>query len=352
MNETLSDIIAQIPRTDAHAAEAARARLDRLTKPPGSLGMLEEIIIRLAGITGQVIPEFRSPAVLVAAADHGVVAEGISPYPQAVTAQMVLNFLRGGAAINALAANAGARVIVVDAGVATELPEHPELRRAAVRCGTANLLQEPAMTQEEAHAALLAGARIFATEAEHGLDLLVLGEMGIGNSTVAACLTGAFTGVPPEVITGRGTGIDDDGLLQKRLVVAAALRRACPEASDPLRILAELGGLEIAVLAGAALAAAARRVPVVLDGYISTSAALVAAALAPQMRAFLIAGHRSAEPGHRVALEHLGLRAILALDMRLGEGSGAALAIPIIQGAMRVMREMATFEDAGISDRE
>ncbi|HWQ15223.1 MAG TPA: nicotinate-nucleotide--dimethylbenzimidazole phosphoribosyltransferase [Roseiflexaceae bacterium] len=348
---SLHDLIDAIPLPDAAAERQARARLDRLTKPPGSLGVLEDLAARLAAITGQVCPPLDHPAVLVAAADHGVVAEGVSPYPQAVTGQMVRNFLRGGAAINALAGAAGAQVIVVDAGVAADLPALPELRRAAVMRGSGNLRREPAMSRAVAEQMLLAGARIVAEEADAGLDLLALGEMGIGNSTAAACLTSALTGAAPELTTGRGAGVDDAGLARKRAVVADALARACVSHADPLGALAELGGLEIALLAGAALAAASRRIPVVLDGYIATSAALAAAALAPRLPAYLIAGHRSAEPGHRLALEHLGLRPLLALDMRLGEGSGAALAIPIVRAASRVMREMATFEDAGVSAR-
>jgi len=348
---TLHDLCARIPGANAAPAAAARTRLDRLTKPPGSLGALEPLIVRLAAITGQIRPEFKQPAVLVAAGDHGVVAERVSAYPQSVTGQMVLNFLRGGAAINALAANAGARVIVVDAGVAADLPDHPGLRRVSTGSGTRNLLREPAMTRTETATAIMAGARIAAAEIDAGLDLLALGEMGIGNTTAAACLTSAFTGALPELTTGRGAGLDDTRLEHKRTIVAAAIRRARPKAADPLGTLAELGGFEIAALVGAALAAAARRVPVVLDGYTTTSAALAAVALAPNLRHSLIAAHRSAEPGHRVALEYLGLQPLLTLDMRLGEGSGAALALPIILGAARLMRDMATFEQAGVDDK-
>jgi nicotinate-nucleotide--dimethylbenzimidazole phosphoribosyltransferase len=347
----LREICARVPGPNTATAAAARTRLDRLTKPSGSLGALEPLIIRLAAITGQIRPEFIQAAVLVACGDHGVVAERISAYPQSVTGQMVLNFLRGGAAINALAANAGARVIVVDAGVAADLPDHPGLRRAPAGRGTRNLLREPAMTRAEAAAAVVAGARIVGAEIENGLDLLALGEMGVGNTTSAACLTSVFTGALPELTTGRGAELDDTRLEHKRTVVASALRRARTKPADPLGALAELGGFELAALAGAALAAAARRVPIVLDGHLTTSAALVAVALAPNLRHFLIAGHRSAEPGQRVALEHLGLQPLLTLDMRLGEGSGAALAIPIIQGAARVMRDMATFEQAGVDER-
>jgi nicotinate-nucleotide--dimethylbenzimidazole phosphoribosyltransferase len=340
----LREICGRVGPPNAAASAAARTRLDRLAKPPGSLGTLEPLIVRLAAITGQIRPEFHQPTVLVAAGDHGVVAERVSGYPQAATGQMVLNFLRGGAAINGLAANAGAQVLVVDAGVAADLPDHPRLRRASAGRGTRNLLREPAMSRAEAVAAMLAGARIAAAEAEAGADLLALGDIGVGNSTSAACLTSAFTGVAPELTTGRGAGQDDARLEHKRAVVAGALRRARVKPADPLGVLAELGGFEIAVLAGAAIAAAARRIPVLLDGYTTTGAALVALGLAPNARHYLIAAHRSAEPGHRVALEHLGLEPLLLLDMRLGEGCGAALALPLILGATRLMREMAIIE--------
>jgi nicotinate-nucleotide--dimethylbenzimidazole phosphoribosyltransferase len=340
----LRDLCTRIPAPHTATATAARIRLDRLAKPPGSMGALEELIVRLAAMTGQVRLDFTRPLVLIAAGDHGVVAERISAYPQIATSQMVLNFLRGGAAINALAANAGARVVVVDAGIAGQLPDHPGLRRASLGRGTRNLLREPAMTRAEAAGAMLAGIRIVTAEIESGLDLLALGGMGVGNTTVAACLTSAFTRAAPELTTGRGAGADDARLAHKRAVVAGALRRVQPKPADPIGVLAELGGLDVALLAGAALAAAARRVPIVLDSYITVSAALVALALAPNLRHYLVAGHRSAEPGHRVALEHLGLQPLLTFDMQLGEGSGAALALPIILGAARVMREMATLE--------
>lgn len=356
MNTSASTALAswlnQIPEPNAEKAQAAQARLNQLTKPIGSLGALEDLAIRLSAMTGQLCPTFGHLAVLIAAGDHGVVAERVSPYPQEVTAQMVLNFLRGGAAINALAAQAGARVIVADAGIASELPEHPRLRRVAVSRGTRNLIREPAMTREQAVAAILAGAQIVTNERETGLDLLALGEMGIGNTTIAACLTSAFTGAPADQTAGRGTGLDDAGLHHKRAVIAAALKRAQPQQSDPLGTLAELGGFEIALLVGAMIGAAVYRIPIVLDGYVVSSAALVAVAIAPTLRHYLIAGHRSAEPGHRLALAHLGLSPLLVLEMRLGEGSGAALALPLIQATARTMREMATFEEAGVRERE
>ncbi|MBC8164131.1 MAG: nicotinate-nucleotide--dimethylbenzimidazole phosphoribosyltransferase, partial [Roseiflexaceae bacterium] len=243
-DHALAALLARIPTADLAAAAAAQRRLDQLTKPQGSLGALEPLLVRLAGATGQATPRFDAPAVLIAAADHGVVAEGVSPYPQAVTGQMVLNFLHGGAAINALAANAGARVIVADAGIASDIPDHPGLLRSAIRRGSANLLREPAMRRAEAEAMLLAGAALLAAEAERGLDLLALGEMGIGNSTAAACLTCVLAAITPDQATGRGTGLDDHGLAHKRAVVAAALARANASAADPLGALAELGGLE------------------------------------------------------------------------------------------------------------
>ena len=349
--QTLTTLLAQIQPADATIGAAATQRLASLTKPPGSLGALETLLVRLAAATGYVAPHFAKPIVLLAAADHGVVAEGVSPYPQAVTAQMVQNFLAGGAAINALAANANAAVIVVDAGVASDLADLPGLVRVALRHGTANLLREPAMQRDDALAMVLAGAQLIEQAAVQEMDLLALGEMGIGNTTAAACITAVMAQITPEQATGRGTGLDDAGLAHKCNVVATALARAQVSPADPFGVLAELGGFEIALLVGATLAAAAQRIPIILDGYITTSAALIAAALAPNLRDYLVAAHRSAEPGHRAALATLGLTPLLELDLRLGEGSGAALAIPLIQGATRVMREMATFVSAGVEER-
>lgn len=366
MYETqLTALCIAVPDADSAAAAATQARLDRLTKPPGSLGQLESLMVRLAASTGHVCPRLKHPAVLLAAADHGVAAEGVSAYPQAVTAQMVQNFLAGGAAINALSAATGARIILVDAGVLDDLPEHPALQRLHIRRGSGNIAREPAMQRDEALAALLAGARIVEAEQQLGLDILLTGEMGIANTTPAAALTSAFTGAAPAQTVGRGTGLGDAALKYKQQIVAMALRRYAANKADhqlllpdPLLLLCELGGLEIAVLAGAMLAAAARRIPVLLDGYITTSAALVAAALAPNLRSHLFAAHCSAEPGHALALEHLELTTrasagpLLQLDLRLGEGSGAALALPLLVSATRLLRDMATFEQAGVSDRD
>ena len=361
--QALAALCTTIPGADREAARAARARLDSLTKPRNSMGQIELVLVRLAASTGQVCPTLDQRAVLLAAADHGVAAEGVSAYPQVVTAQMVLNFLQGGAAINALAAAAGARMLLVDAGIATDLPalaDYPMLRRPGIRRGSGNIAREPAMRPEEARAALLVGARLVEEEQRQGLHLLALGEMGIANTTPAAALTSALTGASPAQTVGRGTGIDDATLHHKREVVGRALQRVDGgtgglAALSPFALLYELGGLEIAVLAGATLAAAARRIPVLLDGYITTSAVLVAAAMAPNVRAHLVASHCSAEPGHRLALDHLGLSEaenappLLNLELRLGEGSGAALAMPLLVSAAQMMRDMATFEQASVS---
>jgi nicotinate-nucleotide--dimethylbenzimidazole phosphoribosyltransferase len=361
--DRLGALADSIAPADQAAARAAQDRLNRLTKPTGSLGQIEALIVRMAAASGRERPRVGRRALLLAAADHGVAAEGVSAYPQAVTAQMLANYLRGGAAINALAAAAGARLVVVDAGVAAETAElaaGAALRRLGIRRGSGNIAREPAMRPAEALAAMLAGAEIVDELWRDGLDLLALGEMGIANTTPAAALTSALAGVPPARSVGRGTGIDDASLARKVEVVGLALARsAAARAAAPggLAALAELGGLEIAVLAGATLAAAARRVPVLLDGYITAAAALVAAAVAPAATGYLLAAHCSAEPGHALALAQLGLTAeagagpLLRLDLRLGEGSGAALAMPLLVGAARLMDEMATFGEAGVDDR-
>ncbi|MGI8650331.1 MAG: nicotinate-nucleotide--dimethylbenzimidazole phosphoribosyltransferase [Rubrobacter sp.] len=335
---------------DEGAMSAARERHLMLTKPPGSLGRVEGIGVSLSGMSGACPPPVPdAPAVIVCAADHGVLARGVSPWPMEVTAAMVRNFCTGGAAVNALADMAGARVSVLDVGVGTEVPDHPLLRNANVRRGTDDLSKGPAMSREEAAKAMMAGAYLAEELVESGgTDLLVTGDMGIGNTTPAACMIAALTGRLAGEVTGRGTGIDDETLALKMRVVEEALVLHEPDASDPVGVLASLGGLEHAAVAGLILGGAALGVPVVLDGVVSDSAALVAVALAPDSVGYVFAGHRSAEPGASVALEHLGLKPILDLEMRLGEGTGALLAVPIIQGAARVLSGMATFEDAGI----
>ncbi len=338
-----------IPPLDAAAAEEAKQRQARLTKPAGALGKLESLSIRLAGMVGRLdwLPLRRS--VVVCAGDHGVAAQGVSAYPQAVTYQMVLNFLGGGAAVNVLAHQMNARVTVVDAGVAGDFDAHPALVQGKIAPGTADLTQGPAMTPAQATRALQLGVKCAQIEIERGLALLAVGEMGIGNSTSASAIVAAITGRAAAEVTGRGTGVDDAQLQRKIAVVerALALHDPANEAT-----LAKVGGFEIGAMAGLMLGAAAHRVPVVLDGLISTAAALIAAQVAPDVKHYLIAGHCSAEPGHAIALEWLGLEPLLQLEMRLGEGSGALLAFPLIEAAMRTLNEMATFDEAGVSERD
>ncbi|MCZ7544732.1 MAG: nicotinate-nucleotide--dimethylbenzimidazole phosphoribosyltransferase [Anaerolineae bacterium] len=335
-----------IPPLDEAAQRQAAARQATLTKPPGALGRLEALSIRLAGIAGRLdwLPARR--AVIVCAGDHGVVAQGVSAYPQVVTQQMVLNFLRGGAAINVLARQVGARVTVVDAGVAADFDDHPDLVRGKVARGTADFTAGPAMTAAQADRCVQLGLDVVAREVARGLDIVAVGEMGIGNTTAASAIIAARTGRAPTAVTGRGTGVDDAQLQHKVAVIARALAVNAPAERDTL---AKVGGFEIGAMAGVMLGAAARRVPILIDGLISTAAALIAVQLAPAVQGYLIAGHRSVEPGHIAALEALGLSPLLDLDMRLGEGTGAALAMPIVEAAMRTLQEMATFDDAGVS---
>jgi nicotinate-nucleotide--dimethylbenzimidazole phosphoribosyltransferase len=350
------DTLARLGRPDDAAARSTAAHLDRLTKPRGSLGRLEALAVQLAAIAGESPPPVPEPGVVaVFAGDHGVLAEGVSPWPAEVTAQMVANFCAGGAAINVLARHARADVVVIDVGVAADLAPGDGLVAAKVRAGTANLAEEPAMTAEETTTALDVGAVVAADLVTKGARCLITGDMGIGNTTPSAALIAAFTGRPASAVTGRGTGIGDDEWAGKVRVVERGLARTSADAvagDDPLAVLASLGGLEIAALAGFIVAGAAARVPVLVDGVIAVAASVVAEALAPGCAAFCVAGHRSSEPGASVGLEHLGLSPLLDLDLRLGEGTGACLALPVLQGAARVVREMATFDSAGVSDKQ
>lgn len=330
---------------------AARRRLNSLTKPRGSLGVLESVVVQLAGITGREQPTVDPGVVLVLAGDHGVVAEGVSAYPAEVTPQMVLGFLSGGAAINALAGQVGLTVRVADFGVAVPV-DHPGLLQRNVRRGTANLARGPAMTQAEAVVAVERGIDLAEAEADGGAGCILLGEMGIGNTTPASCILAALTGQSPRAVCGPGTGLDGAGVQRKAEVVERALAVNRPDPSDPWDVLHKVGGLEIAGLVGVILGAARRRLPVLVDGFITTAAALVAARLEPRVQSYLIASHRSAEPGHAIALQALGLDPLLRLQMRLGEGSGAAAAYPLLQAACACQREMATFAEAGIADQE
>jgi len=347
---SLADL--KIPPIDPAAIEAATRRQTTLTKPPLSLGVLEELSIRLAGMTGRLDPPLNDAVVFTLAGDHGVAAEGVSAYPQAVTGEMVLNFLGGGAAVNVLARELAARVVVADLGVLVELPTDPALRSLKVRPGTDNIAQGPAMGRVEAVTAIEAGRRLVREQLEGGLDVVLTGDMGIANTTPSACLVCHFTGLDPVQVVGRGTGVDDAGLARKVDVVRRSLEVNREAATDPVGALAALGGFEIAGLVGVILEAASQRRPVLLDGFISTAAALVAVALEPGCRDYLIAGHRSQELGHAAALAGIGLRPLLDLDLRLGEGTGALLALPIVRAAVRVLNEMATFEEAGVSNRE
>ena len=345
----LDDLLSAIPHLDAAAMAEAEQRQAQLTKPAGALGVLEPASVRLTGIQRTCPPRaLTRPAVGVFAGDHGVHAQGVTPWPQEVTASMVENFRAGGAAVNVLARQAGAEVYVVDMGVAADVPAGERVLVRKIRRGTSDLATGPAMSRDEAVAAILTGAEVATGLVAAGHDCLLTGDMGIANTTSSAALVAAFTGAGAEEVTGRGTGVDDPTLARKVAVVAGALE-ARPVTGDPVATLASLGGFEHAGLVGFVLGAAASAVPVVLDGVIAGSAALVAHALAPHVVDYCFAGHRSVEPGHAVALARLGLRPLVELDLRLGEGTGAVLAFPILEAAGATLREMATFDSAGVA---
>jgi nicotinate-nucleotide--dimethylbenzimidazole phosphoribosyltransferase len=360
--------------------QQARARQDALTKPQGSLGRLEELSIQVAGITGQARPRIEDKVIVTMAGDHGVVAEGVSAYPSEVTVQMVYNFLRGGAGINVLARHVGARVVIVDMGVAGEMEPHPDLVDRKVAFGTLNMAQGSAMSRNQAIQAIEAGIEVVEQELAKGMDIVGVGDMGIGNTTPASAITAAITGAPVAGVTGRGTGIDDEQLQHKIKVIEQALalnqpgklkarrpvlgpprRRGSelkqaleldqPDPEDSLDVLAKVGGFEIGGIAGVAIGAAAHRIPVVIDGFISGAGALIAAGLAPQVKDYMIAAHQSVEIGHRLILDCLGLTPLFDLGLRLGEGTGAALGISIVEAAVKILNEMATFGQAGVSEK-
>jgi nicotinate-nucleotide--dimethylbenzimidazole phosphoribosyltransferase len=347
----LQQIIEQIQPLQAEAMRQAEQRQNTLTKPQGSLGRLEELSIQAAGITGQATPRLRGKAVLVMAGDHGVVAEGVSAYPQDVTAQMVLNFLNGGAAINVLARHVGAKVIVADLGVAGDLPAHPALRACKVGRGTANMAHGPAMSRAQAIQALEAGIQVALEQIDGGIDLFATGDMGIGNTTPSAAIAAVFTGRPAAEIVGRGTGVDEAGLQRKISAVERAIDVNQPNRANGLDVLSKVGGFEIGGLAGAILACTARRKVVVIDGFISTAAAMIAVSLAPLCRGYLIAAHTSQERGHHLMMDWLNLNPLLDMKMRLGEGTGAALAMSIVDAACKTLCEMATFGEAGVAEK-
>lgn len=339
----------EIPEFDQRAFETAKSRQDSLTKPPGSLGKLEEIAAKVAGMQRSESPSFDYRFGVVAAADHGVVANGVSAYPQAVTAQMVSNFLAGGAAINVLADEVGMELVIVDAGVASELLSDERIVRAAVARGTADFTQGAAMSRTNAESTLASGIELGKSLGQKGRTAIVPGEMGIGNTTAAAAITSVFTGVDARTVTGRGTGVNEETLRNKISAVEQAITVNKPDSHDGLDVLAKVGGYEIGFLTGLIIGAASQRSTLVIDGYISTSALLIAGSLSPNILNYAIVGHRSSEPGHRIALDYLGLAPLLELDMRLGEGTGGAIALKVIDLALALHNGMATFEEASVS---
>jgi nicotinate-nucleotide--dimethylbenzimidazole phosphoribosyltransferase len=348
---SLQEVYSQIQPLDTALRKRAQARLDRLTKPLGSLGRLEELAAQYVAITGEVKPTIPRGVVFTFAADHGVTVEGVSAYPREVTPQMVLNFLRGGAGVNVLARHAGVDVRVVDIGVDYEFGTVPGLFDRKIMKGTHNLMVEPAMTRSQAEQSLLVGMELATNAVQEGIGLIGTGEMGIGNTTPSAAITAVMTRRSVADVTGRGTGIDEAGHARKVHVIQTALDTHRPDPTDPLDVLAKVGGLEIGGLAGLILGAAAARIPVVLDGFIAGAAALIAVGLQPSCRDYLIASHRSVEEGHRALLDHLSLKPLLDLDLRLGEGTGACLGINLVYAAIKIYTEMATFGEAGVAEK-
>ncbi len=353
--DKIKETIEEIGALDGDAMESARARQDTLTKPQRSLGVLEDLSVKIAGITRNHMPEIKDKVIITMGGDHGVADEGVSAYPREVTPQMVYNFLSGGAAINVLARHIGARVVVVDMGVAADI----EVKRAnanfidnKIAYGTTNMTKGPAMSYEDAVRSIEAGIEVLGSEKERGMDIVGVGDMGIGNTTPSSAIVAFITGEPVEKVTGRGTGLDGEGLKRKIERIKKALELNKPNREDAIDILAKIGGFEIGGMTGVMLAAASHRIPVVVDGFISGAAALIAYELSPKIRDYLIASHLSVEAGHRAILDHLGIKPLFNLNMRLGEGTGAALGISIVEASCKILREMATFEEAGVSEKE
>jgi nicotinate-nucleotide--dimethylbenzimidazole phosphoribosyltransferase len=347
----LAQTVEQIGNPNEGVATETQRRLDRLTKPLGSLGRLEELAVQYCAITGERKPAVPRGMVFTFAADHGVVDEGVSAYPRNVTAQMVLNFLRGGAGVNVLARHAGVEIRVVDIGVAHDFGAITGLIHRKLMMGTRNMLHAPAMDRTTAEHALLIGIELAADAVRQGAGLIGTGEMGIGNTTASAAIVAAMTGEAVETVTGMGTGIDEQGRARKIAVIERALAFHRANRHDAVDVVSKVGGLEIAAMAGLILGGAAAKVPVVLDGFIAGAAALIAVGLQPRCRQYMIASHRSVERGHRVVLESLGLKPLFDLDLRLGEGTGACLGMGLVQAAIKVLTEMATFDEAGVSER-
>ncbi len=347
----LQDTLSRIQPVDPAFLEKAQRKLDNKTKPLGSLGRLEEFARRFAAISGTLEPELGKKIIYTFAADHGVVEEGVSAFPKEVTPQMVFNFLRGGAGVNVLARHAGVEVRVVDMGVDYDFGRIPELIDRKIARGTGNLAKGPAMTREQAVAAVEAGIGLADKCREEGVAMAGTGEMGIGNTTSASAIIAAISGLPPAKVTHRGTGINDESLRNKTRVIERALEINRPDPADPLDVLAKVGGLEIGGIAGLVIGCAANRIPVVIDGFISTAGALIASEMHPSVKEYMFAAHRSVEIGHCFMLEHLGAEPILDLKLRLGEGTGAALAMGLIEAGVKILKEMATFEEAGVSEQ-
>jgi nicotinate-nucleotide--dimethylbenzimidazole phosphoribosyltransferase len=349
--QRLNEIINKIERVDYSLRDMTQKRLDNLTKPQGSLGRLEELAKQMVEITRNENPSIKNKVIFTMAADHGIVEEGVSTYPKEVTAQMVYNFLRGGAAINVLARHVGARVVVVDIGVDCDINPHPELVIEKINYGTKNMLKGPAMTRDEAISSIEEGIETFEAELQKGIDIAGIGDMGIGNTTTSSAIVATITGKTVEAVTGRGTGIDDKTFAHKIEVIKEVIEINQPDSKDPIDVLSKVGGFEIGGLAGVILGAASKRIPVVIDGFISGAAALIAYQLEPKVKDYMIAAHCSVEKGHKIILDYIGLKPLLDLDLRLGEGTGAALGMSIIEASIKILTQMATFQGAGVSKR-
>lgn len=353
--DAIKETISKIKEIDRNSIAVTQKRLDNLTKPLGSLGRLEELAKQIVAITGKTNPVLKNKVIFTLAADHGVTEEGVSAYPKEVTAQMVYNFLRGGAGINVLARHVGARVVVVDIGVAEKLKTQnskgKNFKDKKISFGTKNMAKGSAMTKEEAVKAITSGIELLEEELTNGVDIIGTGEMGIGNTTASSAITAVFTKKPIEEITGRGAGLDDSGLTKKIEIIKQAIKINNPDANDAIDVLSKVGGFEICGLVGIILAAASKRIPVVIDGFISGAAALAAYKIEPKTKDYMIASHCSVESGHKVILDYIGLKPLLDFNLRLGEGTGAALGIGIAEASVKILTEMATFESAGVSER-
>jgi nicotinate-nucleotide--dimethylbenzimidazole phosphoribosyltransferase len=347
----LNNTIKKIEVPEPGLLEKAQAKLDDLTKPQGSLGRLEELAKQIVGTTGNIDPVIKKKAVIVMAGDHGVVRDGVSAYPQEVTMQMVLNFLKGGAAINVLAKHIGAEVQVVDMGIASDAKSQPGLINKKIASGTKNITEGPAMSEIQAVRALEAGIEVAGTMIDKGCNIIATGDMGIGNTTPSSAIASVICNMRPEDVIGLGTGIDSDGMARKLKAIKKAISINNPDAEKGIDVLSKIGGFEIGGIAGIILGCASKRIPVVIDGFISSAGALIAYAIEPKSAYHMIPSHCSVEKGHRVALAHLGLKPLFDFDMRLGEGTGAAIGISITEAAVKILNEMATFSSAGVSTK-